>query len=287
MARPQSMARPQPIVVRHVLCPVDFSESSRRALHYALDLARRRGARVTALHVGARTLPPLSTLAAGASGAMEGGAEVRGGLRQDLLEELKLFAEPAAQGVALTCEVREGNIVTTIVDVAAQADVLVLGTHGRDEFEKLVLGSVAEKVLHKAPCPVLAVPRPDVAPPPRPFKHILCPMDFTPASEEALAHAVALAREEDGKVTLLHVVEGLLGERSNDDLHLDLGGYLARAEEDARERFGRLRSGPDGRWFDEAPIVAVGKAHAKILETAQARGADRIVLGVHGRGVLE
>jgi nucleotide-binding universal stress UspA family protein len=280
------MVRPQPVAIRHILCPVDFSETSGRALHHALELARRRGARVTVMHVAARTLPPLSALGAGTSAAMEGG--VREGLRHDLLEELQRFVEPAAKGVPVAYEVDEGNVVGSIVERAAHADLLVLGTHGHGEIEKLVLGSVTEKALHKAPCPVLTVPRPEQSPPPAAsFKRILCPLDFSAASDEALAVALAMAREEDGRVTLLHVVEGALGEMSADDLHLDLGGYLKQAEEQARERLRRTMSGEDARWYDDQPILAVGKAHSKILSVAEERNSDLIVIGVHGRGALD
>ena len=90
-----------------------------------------------------------------------------------------------------------------------KADLLVIGTHGRSGFERLVLGSVTEKVLRKASCPVLTVPKrlPDAVPVgPVLFKRILCPVDFSESSLHALSYAVSMAQEADGQLTVLHVV---------------------------------------------------------------------------------
>jgi nucleotide-binding universal stress UspA family protein len=273
------------IRIQRILCPVDFSDTSKRALHYALDLGRRHRAEVSVLYVAARTLPPLSALAVKVSGTMETGVRER--LRRDLLEELRLFVEPAAEGVRVACAVEEGNIVDSIVARAAEADLLVLGTHGHGEIENLVLGSVTEKALHKSPRPVLTVPPHDAerAAPAGPFQRILCPVDFSPASEEGLRHAVALAREDDGRITLLHVIEGLLGEKPL-DLHLDVRGYLHKAEEVARERLRTLLAGEEARLQDGPPVIATGKAYAEILRTAEERKSDLIVMGVHGRSAM-
>jgi hypothetical protein len=63
------------------------------------------------------------------------------------------------------------------------AGLLIMGTHGRSGFDRLLLGSTTEKMLRKAPCPVLTVPRlaPDAAPTPPMFDRILCPVDFSPS----------------------------------------------------------------------------------------------------------
>jgi nucleotide-binding universal stress UspA family protein len=270
------------ISIRRILCPVDFSESSRRALEYALDLARRRGIEVAVLHVAARTLPPLSALAAYASAALESGVRER--LRRDLLEELRRFVQPAAQGVGVTYAVEDGSVVGSIVEMADQTDLLVLGTHGHGEVEGLILGSVAEKVLHRAPCPVLTVPRAAVARSgaSATFQHILCPLDFSSSSSDALGYAVALAREGGGRVTLLHVIEGLLGEKPA-DIHLEVAGSLDRAQAAARARLRAAVPAEGARWLEGEPIVATGKAHAEILRKAEELGSDVIVMGVHGQ----
>ena len=88
------------------------------------------------------------------------------------------------------------------------ADLIVIGTHGRSGFERLMLGSVAEKVLRKAACPVLTVPAhaPDAVPREAgSVRRILCPVDFSSSSEDALEYALAsLAQEAHARLTVLH-----------------------------------------------------------------------------------
>ena len=94
-----------------------------------------------------------------------------------------------------------------------RADLIVMGTHGRSGFERWVLGSVTEKVLRKAPCPVLTVPPPAGELHPDGsvlFRRIVCPVDFSGASLAALAYAVKLAEESRAEITVLHVLEWLV-----------------------------------------------------------------------------
>jgi len=267
-----------------ILCPVDFSETSRRSLHCAVDLATRHDGRLTVVHVIPHTLPPLSGLAVQTSGSLEGSTRER--LRQDMLEELQLFSKPVANGAPVRYLVEEGSIVDTIVTLAGKADLLVLGTHGHSGVERLILGSVTEKALHKAPCPVLTVPPApaSAAAPCGPFKRILCALDFSPASERALVYAVGLAKEGDGRVTLIHVIEGLLGEKPQ-DLHLDVRGYLHKVEEQVRERL-RSLSAAESRWQQPEALVATGKAHVEILSAIEERHFDLVAMGGHGRSGL-
>jgi nucleotide-binding universal stress UspA family protein len=275
------------IPIRHVLTPVDFSQTSRRALHVAVAVARRHSAEVTALHVTPHTLPPLSALAASLSGALEGHERER--LRHDLLEELQLFVAPVANGTSVSCAVEEGNIAGTILQQIESRpyDLLVVGTHGHDQLEKLVLGSVTEKVLHRAPCPVLTVPSaPENAPPPEgAFRRILCPVDFSPATAQAVVHAVALARESDGRVILLHAVEGLF-DLEPPDLRFDVSEYVRLATARARERLRCVVAEEDAPWLEGEPLVVRGTAHREILRVAAESAADLIVMGVHGRSGL-
>lgn len=87
-----------------------------------------------------------------------------------------------------------------------------MGTHGRGGFERLFLGSVTEKVLRTARCPVLTVPPPAEGAPSGPvlYKTILCPLDFSDSSMRALEYALSLAKESHARVILLHVLLPLL-----------------------------------------------------------------------------
>jgi nucleotide-binding universal stress UspA family protein len=281
------------IEIRRILCPIDFSDFSRRALDHAVAIARWYGSAITLLHVGAAT--PAAAYAA-ATGALpptallsdESGA---------LLAGLKRFAETeVGPGVAVECEVVQDSIPGGILTKAAEmpADLLVLGTHGRSGFERLVLGSVTERVLRKAGCPVLTVPRsaPDAVPyPPVLFKRIVCAIDFSDCSMSALNYASSLAQAADAHLTVVHVVElpNALRDAQDDELAHPrvLQDYIALAEE---ERTVRLQAAiPDGvrEYCTVDTVLATGKPYREILRIAGDANADLLVIGVHGHGAID
>ena len=108
---------------------------------------------------------------------------------------------------------------------ALPADLVVMGTHGRSGFERLVLGSVTEKVLRKAPCPVMAVPPPAVTVGKLPYGRLLCPVDFSDSSEAALRFACSIAEEADARLTIVHVFDWQ-ARRRPDDGAVRHGGVL-------------------------------------------------------------
>ena len=123
-------------------------------------------------------------------------------------DELACLAAEAPD-VAVTALFETGHAVTSIVDRAASlgADLIVMGSHGTNGFERLLLGSVTDEVLRKAGCPVLVVPPRANATSRLPFTHLLCPVDFTPASRTGLALACSIAQEAGAELTLLHVLD--------------------------------------------------------------------------------
>ena len=104
--------------------------------------------------------------------------------------------------------VNVGQPAREILDCAATlpADLIVMGTHGHSGFEHLLLGSVTEKVLRKATCPVLTVP-PRAGDTSLPFKHVLCAVDFSASSLKGLDFALSMAEEADAVITIVHVLE--------------------------------------------------------------------------------
>lgn len=135
---------------RRILVPVDFSPSSRVALEHALGIARRNDAQLTLLHV----VEPFD-----ASLLMDP-AEARRIARADANEQLSKLAGPIVQDWPRTGrELRAGNPATTIVAMARRmkADLIVMGTHGRTGLKRMVIGSVAERVVRLAHCSVLVV----------------------------------------------------------------------------------------------------------------------------------
>ncbi len=147
-----------------LLVPVDFSACSLLVTHQAADLAARLGSRLVLLHVA--ELPP--GLPADALVAPEGVSGTAGSLvATDARARLAPFlAAAAGRSVPAEALVRAGPVVKTILAVAdeVRAGMLVLGTHGRSGLARVVLGSVAESVVHEAKVPVVLLrrePRPE------------------------------------------------------------------------------------------------------------------------------
>lgn len=143
------------LAIRNILHPTDFSPLSRQAFHLACSLARDHGAKLTLLYVQER--PPI--VYAGGFGAMmpPPAEEEHDRLMQELME-----MRPPDVHVRVDHVVEEGDPALTIVDVARRrdCDLIIMGTHGRSGLGRWVLGSVAEKVMRNAPCPVLTMKQP-------------------------------------------------------------------------------------------------------------------------------
>jgi nucleotide-binding universal stress UspA family protein len=171
-----------------------------------------------------------------------------------------------------------------------------MGTHGRSGFERLLLGSITEKVLRKATCPVLTVPRrhPDAVPAtPVLFKQILCPVDFSDCSMQALNYAMSLAQEADAHLTVVHVMA--YGLDATPDMYdtvitddrLSLADYRMRREEDARQRLKEAVPQTVAAYCRVDTMVSSGKPSREILRIAAEQQTDLIVIGVQGRGAAD
>jgi nucleotide-binding universal stress UspA family protein len=285
------------IQIQRILCPIDFSDFSRRALDHAMAIASWYESTVTLVHVAA--IAPPEVFAPGAGAFTSAALTIED--REALQASMKRFAESeGASSVPLVFEVAEGYPSTEILGRADEmpADLLVLGTHGRSGFERLVLGSVTERVLRKAACPVLSVPRgvPDVVPaPPVLFKHIVCAIDFSTCSMRALNFARSMAQEADAHLTVVHVVEFTpdLAPDLPEKHETGLGGprilldYIAQAEEDRRARLKEAIPDAVRAYCTVDTVLAAGKPYREILRIAAERQSDVIVIGIHGRGAID
>ena len=142
------------MTVQHVLIPVDFSTYAEQALDYAIALAKKLPARVTLLHA---IQPPVAV-------NIEGGLWPSSTYIQELEAESTRDMETyltrvTAAGVQGEMRVVHGVPFHQIIETAKahQADLIVMGTHGRAGLAHALLGSVAERVVRLAPCPVLVV----------------------------------------------------------------------------------------------------------------------------------
>jgi nucleotide-binding universal stress UspA family protein len=278
------------IEIRRILCPVDFSDHSRRALDHAIAIARWYESTVTVLHV----FSPAPVAAFRPGRVVLEPIVLTDVDRDGLLADVRAFAETeSAPGITIDAVVREGDTAREVLEQATsmKADLLVIGTHGRSGFERLVLGSVAEKVLRKARCPVMTVPRrlPDAVPAgPVVYKRILCPVDFSESSLHALRYATSLAQEADGQLTVLHVVahEFEYIAASEYDDALTIGQSLKEREVALRRRLQDIvASAPE--FCRVESLMTHGRPWREVLRIADEQESDLIAMGVQGRGAAD
>jgi nucleotide-binding universal stress UspA family protein len=182
-----------------------------------------------------------------------------------------------------------GHVADRVLDRARSlpADLIVMGTHGAGGFEHLVLGSVAEKVLRKATCPVMTVPPQARTTSKLPFKRLLCPVDFSDSSLSALQFGLSIAQESDAELTILHVFEWLPGDEPMTNRPINVPEYRRQLEQDFAEKLRALVPDSVRDWCRPSTRMAHGKAYREILGAATEENVDLIVMGVHGRNALD
>ena len=266
--------------VSRILCPIDFSDTSRHALEHAVAMAKWYDSQLIALHVlHAPILPTPPVLF----------AEVTAEGASAAPSQLEAWLE-AARKVPLnvTTIVDEGNPTARILECAAteRADLIVMGTHGLGGFERFVLGSVAEKVLRKARCPVLVVPPASQTTAKVPYTRLLCPVDFSESSLAALRFGFSLAEEADARITLLHVVHL----PDDDELllqEIDIAKFRELVEATTQKRLDALITDEMRTWSKPHTRVTYGKSYREIVDVARDEASDLIVMGVRGRNPVD
>jgi nucleotide-binding universal stress UspA family protein len=265
---------------------------SAHAAELALIMAEYYKAGITALHV----LSPIVLAVPGLGRSSDGESVPVADLERAREATRAQFATGrSAGGIGPDVLVDVGDPTSRILDRAARlpADLIVIGTHGASGFQHLVLGSVTEKVLRQASCPVLTVPPRSQATSHLPFRRILCAIDFSDSSLAGVQFAASLAEESRAALTLLHVLEWPWEEPPAPniaELPREQGFALAEfrrySEETARKRLQSLI--PDS--IDASRIMTTlrsGKPYAQVLQHVAEDQTDLIVIGVHGRNPLD
>jgi nucleotide-binding universal stress UspA family protein len=267
--------------IERILCPVDFSEFSARAYDYAQSLAWHYKATLLLQHVIDSLTPNYPYHA-----FPDSYIEMCQTLRADAEQQLQVFAKTHDRcGIQPQCFVRDGAVTDLILSLAeARAvNLIVMGTHGLRGIDHLVLGSVTEKVLRKARCPVLAVRKP-----PHGFatqaggpnlillRRILCCTDSPDQSDLAWDHAVSIAEEYGAELTLVHVLEDI---SSSADIEKETAKALELLEK-------RILSWPRKNGIPKA-AVRIGKAYQQIVQLALESQTDLVIMGVRGRNALD
>ncbi len=254
--------------VQNILVPTDFSECSRTALSYAVNIARLHEAKLTLLHIVPQQIALPRRLRHDALH-----------LARCEMKELQadLLSKGTLRGIRNEFLVRQGknwDVISRMVNLQ-KTDLIVVGAHGRTGLRKLVLGSFAENVFRQAPCPVLVI-GPQIShwelgesP-----THILFPTDGSHASKAAEPYAYQLGRAPGAQLTLLGVVHtGLLanGNSWTDEQLKDAKKHLQATSVYAAWR---QRSDPPN------VVVEAGSKVETILRVADTTGTDLIILGI-------
>ena len=269
--------------IKLILCPIDFSEFSVSAYQHALSVAGHYRAKLVAQHIVELWRHPAADFVASAGLYEEYSQALRESGKEQLQEFVKKHTHDEIQPELL---VQVGVAADSILSFAQsqETDVIVMGTHGRRGFDHLMLGSVTDRVMRTAPCPVLAASKPPhgsvAAGRERGHVHhlsrILFCADFSENSERALKYAISATAEYDAELTLLHVLEG--------------APSLAKTEEAmavAAERLDKLIP-PEGRkTLSIKTEVRIGKTYEQIIQLAEEAQIDLVTMGVRGRGALD
>lgn len=254
--------------MHRLVVPTDFSEFAQEALRYAVALRRQTGAEVHLLHVAS---PSETTVNPGEDATREA------------LRHAVEMAEADPREV--TCAIRTSYAVGPAAVVYAEevaADTLVVGTHGRRGFRRLLLGSVAEELVRTSPVDVLVVPQTPISP--VPARRLLVPVDLRSGTDGLLAHARGLAEAASPeRVDLLHVLEPLpYPVRWLDEAVLDIVPTIRdRAADELRQRAEAAGLAPSGVYVERGDPAAV------IARSAEALDSDLVLVAPHAQGRVE
>jgi nucleotide-binding universal stress UspA family protein len=269
--------------IKLILCPIDFSEFSERAYRHALSLAEHYQAKLVAQHVVELWRHPSASFVASAGLYEEFGRA----LGKSGMKQLQEFMKNHPQGeIQPELVLQEGIAADSILSFAQaqKTDVIVMGTHGRRGFDRLMLGSVTDRVMRGAPCPVLVVCKPPhdsvAAGKERTHVHqlsrILFCADFSENSERALNYAISATEEYGAELTLLHVME-----------ESPSPAKLEQAIAAVKERLDQLIPAEGRKTLNIKTAVRIGKPYWQIIQFALEAQIDLVAMGVRGRGELD
>jgi nucleotide-binding universal stress UspA family protein len=265
-----------------VLVPIDFSEESHAALRLGTAIARasERGKLhlVHAFELRLPVDPPYDTVLPDAYVAT---------LRADVDRRVDAAALALRTAeVDFERHVVDGPAAEVICECATRfaADVVVMGTRGLSGLEHVLLGSVAERTVRRAPCPVITVRESAAHAESRPFRRLLVALDFSAASEAALALALDVA-PADAEIHLVHVFSPPLEIATAYGVELPTATW-SDVRNAADAQLDRARTEVERRGRTVAAYLALGRPAHEIVEIARKVSADLIVMGTRGRSGL-
>jgi nucleotide-binding universal stress UspA family protein len=271
-------------LAKRILFATDFSDCAGRAQDYALFLAEVCGACLDILHVlefqpGMDPDYPVNHL------YLEHLQKETGALLDALV------SHAAHRGLTANVHQVTGIPSQWITAMAKEkeVDLIVLGTHGRTGLEHILLGSTAERVVARAPCPVLTVRlerarlMPDeaqaaIAAPA--IRTILVPIDFSDCSLDALEYAAQVATQFSAAVTILHVLEPV---SYSLDFSLTQAGKARAQRERLEARLAEMAASLHRAGLPAGHVLRGGVPADSLLDWSREQAYDLIVMGTHGR----
>jgi nucleotide-binding universal stress UspA family protein len=267
------------IRIKSVLCPVDFSPVSLRALDYAIKLARHYESRLHLLHVIAPVIPSLYVDT----------KKVEAAIQKQVDKKMPQLRKSARSlGVEAESVVRTGEIEREIQLAAREgkADLIVVGKHARSTVDRWFMGSTTDRLLRRSAIPLLIIGESKGKRSTSPhIRRIVVTTDLSEGSETALAYALSLAQERRASLIFLHVMPP-----QPIAISPPLGPIVLEPRESAdqirRELENRIPADARDKCSVETRVES-GEPYRQILNVVKQTRADLLVMNIHGKGGLE
>lgn len=270
-------------MLQKILVPLDGSTLAERALSPAMSLAQPVQGEVTLLRVP--WVHPISIDEYSGSTEWLYPDQAQEQTVNDAVAYLdEIGGQWAREGVTVRTKVVIGDAASVILDAAAMLaqELICMTTHGYSGLTRWVLGSVTERVLRAAPCPVMVVREP------RAIRHILIPLDGSTLAERALEPGLEVALRLDARVTLLQVATGIPVPHDAiyqmETMERNVGEYLASSTIDhAKIYLEAVAQRLAERGVQISTEVTDGFAAQRIVDYGVSHDVDLIVMATHGR----
>jgi nucleotide-binding universal stress UspA family protein len=270
-------------VHKRILVATDFSEYSKVALDICLGASKCMKTKLYVLHTIEKFPHDYRHLLSSTAHS-----NMKQKLEEEAMNKIKaMLPEELLGSEDIVPIVRFGKPFLEIIKVAKEKDVdlMAIGTHGRAGVDRVIFGSVAERVVSKAGCPVMVIRgRKYVG-----FKRIIVPIDLSDCSRIALEYAVATAKAHSSKLTILHVYE-----RSFVEPYVKAANSEEEADEIMKEiervnktKYDEFLKTVDLSGVEYEKLLKKGIPETDIVEIAMEQQANLIVMGTHGRSGIK
>ena len=261
------------IHIKKIMVPVDFSEASKKAVNYGLSLALEFEARLVLAHIA-----PYDTVA----------------YETAKVHLLDLIPADYRERFDFEIIVKSGEVRQELLGIVEEKeiDLVVMGSRGRSYFERLLLGSVTERMLRKLHVPILTVSHLDPEkeihkPEPVPLRRLLYATDLADGSEAGLEFSIRLARGLNAQLTVVHVVQAIDAAFHGIETAGFLPDYAAEIRAQAAERLNRLVALVSDGSVPITTVLEDGVPYEMINRLAAQHDADLVVINLQGKGRLE